>query len=43
MKGSNFHTIAISGENGSNGREAIFEEIIAENFPELKTDLYPST
>lgn len=43
MKGSNLHTIAISEENGGNGREAIFEEIIAENSPELKTDLHPST
>lgn len=43
LKGSNIHPIAIPEQDGGNGREAIFEEIIAENFPDLKTDLDPST
>lgn len=33
----------IQKENGGNGREALFEEIIAEHSPELQTDLYLST
>lgn len=40
---SNIHPIAIPEEDGGNGRGAIFEEITAENFPDLKTDLDPST
>lgn len=43
LKGSNIHPIAIPEQDGGNGRGAIFEEIIAENFPDLKTDLDPST
>lgn len=43
LEGSNIRTIAIPEEDGGNGREGIFEEIIVENVPELKTDLYPST
>lgn len=43
MESSNNQTIAIPEEDGGNGRGAIFEEIIAENVSELKTDLYPST
>ena len=38
MEGSsNIQTIAIPDEDGGSGREAIFEEIIAENVSELKT------
>lgn len=43
LKGSNIHSTAIPEEDGGHGREAILEEIVAENLPELKTDLYPST
>lgn len=43
LESSNNQTIANLEEDGGNGREAIFEEIIAENVSELKTDLYPST
>ena len=43
LKGFNIQTITITEENGGSGREALFEEIIAENSPELKTDLYQSS
>lgn len=37
LESSNIQTIAIPYEDGGSGREAIFEEIIAENVSELKT------
>lgn len=43
LKGSEIHPIAIPEEDGGNGRGPIFEERTAENFPDLKTDLDPST
>lgn len=42
LKGSNSHPIASPGD-GSNGRGVTFEEIIAENFPDLMKAWDPST
>lgn len=43
LKGSNSHPIASPEEDGSNGTGVIFEEIIAENFPDLMIAWDPRT
>lgn len=38
-QGSKIYLFEVSEENGWNGREAMFEAVIAENLPELKKDV----
>ena len=39
QKGPNIHLTGLPEDNGSNGEEVIFEEILAQNFAEQKEDL----